>query len=263
MKSVIRNLGHTTGRQFALAALLIALNACNGDNVPDCFQNAGDIVREEVTVGTFDKITVFEKVRLVLKQDNEQKVEIETGEFLRDEVSAEVEDGRLILRNANNCNLFRDYGLTTVYVSAPNITEIRSSTGLPVESEGILGYNSLDLISESFSNPETETTDGSFELDVNTDELAIEVNGINFFQLRGNVSDFSVFIAAGDSRVEAQQLTAQNVRINHRGSNDILVNPQESLTGVIRGTGDVISINRPDSVDVEVLFRGRLIFSEQ
>ena len=162
----------------------------------------------------------------------------------------------------NNCNLFRDYGVTKVVVTSPNITEIRSSTGWPITGEGILGFSDLLLITESFNNPETETTDGSFDLEVATQTLRIVANGIAYFQVRGTTENLMTTIAAGDSRVEAENLVAQNVTLDHRGSNDILVNPQQSLLGVIRGTGDVVSVNRPALVDVEVLYKGQLIFRD-
>ncbi len=233
---------------------------CNGENVPDCFQNAGDIVREEVDLPSFRKITVFEGVQLILASGAEQQVLVETGEYLRKEVTATVEGDRLILRNENNCNLFREYGITKIYVTAPDIDEIRSSTGWPIASEGILTFPNLALISESFNNPETETTDGSFDLEVDAQQLSLVANGIAYFRLRGATQLFTATIAAGDSRIEAEGLLAREVAVNHRGSNDILVNPQEILRGVIRGTGDVRSYNRPDSVSVEELFRGKLIF---
>ncbi len=243
---------------FGFCALLIL--ACNGENVPDCFQNAGDLIREEVSLPSFEKITVFENVELVLSEGPLQQVVIETGEFLRAEVTAEVEGNRLVVRNTNNCNLFREYGITKIFITSPNINEIRSSTGWPIRSEGTLTFPELQLISESFNNTESETTDGSFDLDLATQNLALVANGIAYFQLRGSTQRFSVTIAAGDSRVEAEEFIAQEVVINHRGSNDMLVNPQQILRGVIRGTGDVLSFNRPDSVTVEELYRGRLIF---
>jgi len=233
---------------------------CNSDSAPDCLQNAGDLVREEVSVANFTEITVFENVSLVLKQGETQKVEIETGEFLRNEVTASVEGDRLLLRDTNDCNYFREYGLTTVYVTSPNISEIRGSTGRSITSDGILSYDSLALISESFINPESETTDGEFDLEVDTENLTIVVNGIAYFKLNGTTESLNVTIAAGDSRIEAQNLVAQNVSLNHRGSNDIFINPMVSINGTIRGTGNVISLNRPDVVDVEELYKGRLVF---
>ena len=66
----------------------------------------------------FSKITVFEKISLIIKQGETQKVEIETGEYLLNDIAAEVQDDRLILRNGNGCNFFREYGLTKVYRSS-------------------------------------------------------------------------------------------------------------------------------------------------
>ncbi len=239
---------------------IFLLLSCNSENAPDCFQDEGELIKTEVNLANFSKITVFEKVALVLKQGDVQKVEVETGEFLIKEVTAIVDGDRLILRNENGCNFFREYGLTTVYVTSPNISEIRSSTGLPIKSDGILGFPSLQLYSESFTEPEAETTDGEFDLEVNTKNLSIVVNGIAYFKLRGNTESLIVNVAAGDSRIEAERLISNNVDLNHRGTNDILINPQVSISGVIRGTGDVVSFNRPANIDVEELYTGRLIF---
>ena len=244
---------------FALTALL---TNCNSDSAPNCFQNSGELLRDEVVVPDFTKITVFENIRLILKEGAQQKVEVETGEFLRNEVTAVVEGDRLLVRDTNSCNYVRDYGTTTVYITSPMISEIRSSTGLSISSDGVLNYTNLTLISESFLNPESETTDGEFDLELDSENLNIIVNGITYFKLRGAVMNFNVQIAAGDSRIESENLVAQRVSIDHRGTNDIVINPQQSLTGVIRGTGDVISSSRPPEVRVEELFNGRLIFRE-
>ena len=248
-------------RILSIAAVLF-FGSCNGENVPDCFKNEGDLVREEIAVPNFDRITVFEGIELIISSGIEQRVEIETGEFLRKEVSAEVEDGRLILRDDNGCNLFRDYNVTKIYITTPDLSEIRSSTGYPIRSNGPLPFTDIRLISESFNNPETETTDGSFDLELDCLSVRVVVNGIAYFKLSGTTQNLNIQIAAGDSRIEAENLVAQDVNIDHRGSNDLFINPQMSLQGVIRGTGDVRSFNRPPIVDVDILFRGQLIFED-
>lgn len=236
--------------------------SCNSENAPDCFQNSGDLIKVTVDVPEFSTITVFENLNLVLRQGDEPRVEVETGEFLLNEITAVVEGNRLVLRNENSCNYVRDYGITTVYVTARNITEVRSSTGGLISSDGVLEYENLNLVSESFNNPEAETTDGSFDLQLDAERVSIVVNGIAYFKLQGITSNLNVTIAAGDSRIEAEDLVAQVVSLNHRGSNDIFVNPVQEIRGVIRGYGDVISSNRPAEVAVEELFNGRLIFRD-
>ncbi len=248
------------GRMPMVIFFCLFLISCNSENASDCFQKSGAIVRNEVSVLDFTKITVFENVNMILKQGDETKVEIETGEFLKNEVVVTVEDGRLLLRDTNDCNYVREYGTTTIYVTAPNITEIRSSTGGFVRSDGLLTYTSLKLLSESFINTDSETTDGEFNLQLDTENLSLVVNGIAYFKLRGRTGVLNLTIAAGDSRIEAKDLIAQNVNLNHRGSNDMFINPQQSIKGVIRGTGDVISYKRPVEVEVEELFNGRLLF---
>ncbi|NHF60931.1 DUF2807 domain-containing protein [Flavobacteriaceae bacterium TP-CH-4] len=245
---------------YALAGFLIA--SCNSESALDCFQSTGELIREEVMVDPFTEITVFENISLIVKQGETQKVEIETGDNLREEVTAVVSGSRLLLRDTNDCNFFREYGVTKVYVTVPNLTEIRSSTGWPVESDSVLSYADLRLISESFVNTESETTDGAFDLEVAAENLNVVVNGIAYFKLRGTSETFNITIAAGDSRIEAEDLMVQNVVVNHRGSNDILVDPQLSIRGVIRGTGDVISNTRPDEIAVEELYKGRLLFKD-
>lgn len=242
--------------------LILSLACCNSESAPDCLQNAGSLTRVQVQVPEFTNITVFENLNLVLKDGDEQSVEIESGEFLLNEISADVEGDRLVLRNGNGCNVVRGYGLSTVYVTAPNIEQIRSSTGLLISSDGALSYPRLSLISESFNKPEAETTDGSFDIEVANQSVSVVVNGIAYFKLSGSTEVLSINVAAGDTRIEAETLEAESVSLDHRGSNDVFVNPQQRISGVIRGYGDVISINRPPEVEVDELFNGRLIFRE-
>tara|TARA_R110002050_G_scaffold179118_3_gene312372 strand:- start:5568 stop:6329 length:762 start_codon:yes stop_codon:yes gene_type:complete len=244
-----------------LIVVLYTSFGCTSENAPECFRKSGKLIREEIVVEDFSKITVFEGVKLVVKQETEQRVEIETGELLRNDVTVEVLDGRLIMRNESGCNLVRDFGLTTVYISSPNISEIRSSTGLLIKSDGVLTYPSLSLLSESYGVPEADTTDGEFDIEVNNTTVSIVSNGIAYFKIKGATQNFSVNFAAGDSRLEAKELIANDVNVNHRGSNDMLVNPQQSLKGIILGTGDVISYNVPVIVEVTELYKGRLIFN--
>src|SRR5690606_5726696 len=110
------------------------LFSCNNDSAPDCFQNTGDIIEQEFVVDAFDKITVFEGVELIVIDAPTQNVLVQTGEFLLSDVKVSVVEGRLILKDENGCNIARDYGVTKVFVSSPNIVEIRNSSNFSVSS---------------------------------------------------------------------------------------------------------------------------------
>lgn len=247
-------------KNYIYIILVILLCACNGENVPDCFQNSGDVVVKEFPVSEFTKITVFEHVEMILKEAAEHKVTVSTGEFLMDEIEVIVENGRLKLYDNNGCNLTRDYGITKITVEAPNVEEIRSSTGLPIRSEGILNYPNLILLSEDFNDPEAITRDGLFDLEVNSINLSATVNALSTMYVKGTAENLNVNFVSGDARFESRFLIAQNVTIYHRGTNDITVNPQQSLNANLVSTGDVIVVNTPPIITVQEQYSGRVIF---
>jgi hypothetical protein len=238
----------------------IVLLSCNGDNVHDCFQNSGAIIQQEFVVETFDKITVYERIELIIKDEPTQKIVVESGVYLINEVEVNVENVTLILKNNNDCNLTRDYGITKVYVSSSNLTEIRNSSGLTVSSDGVLNYSNLTLVSEDFNATYVTHTDGDFNLQVNCNRIDITFNNLSRVFISGFVNNLFIGFYSGDARFEGANLVAQNIDIFQRSSNDMIVNPQQSLTGEIRGTGDVISLNRPPIVDIEEFYTGKLIF---
>jgi len=237
---------------------LIIFFTCNSEDAPDCFQTEGKAVQKEVNVQPFDKILVNRNITLVITQGNDYKVYIETGENLLNDIDVKVVDSQLQLSDNNTCNWIREYGITKIQVTTPDLKEIRSSTQYDIGSDGILSFNNLTIISEDFSEKETFTV-GDFRLEVNTNKLRIVTNNISSQYISGQTEELYVGYFSGAGRFEGANLMAQHVEISHRGSNDMIVNPQQSLKGVLRGTGDLISVNRPPTVEIEQLYTGELI----
>ena len=234
--------------------------ACNSEQTGDCFQTTGAIIQQEVLVSNFDKILVNRDIELIIKEGAEQKVVIETGKNLLNDVTAVITDGRLILTDNNGCNYVREYGVTKVYVTSPNITEIRSSTQYDVRSDGVLTYPVLTIFSEDFSAPESFTI-GNFNLQINNNAFNVVFNNISNCYVSGSTNNLNVTFAAGISRFEGENIIAQHVTFWNRSSNDMILNPQQSINGLISGTGHVICVNQPPLVDVEERYKGRLIFN--
>ena len=234
--------------------------ACDSENAWDCFQDSGELVQQEFDVPLFKKIQVWERVQLIVQQGNTQSVRVQTGSNLINEIQVVVEDSTLKLSDRNSCNYVRDYDITKVFVSSPDIREIRSSSGLPVKSIGTLGWNELALISNDPENLEVYHHDGDFDLDLDVVLLRVQSNGLSNFFLRGKAQFMGIRFDDGDPRMEAADLVVNNINIFQRSTNKIICNPQVSIRGQIRGIGDVIAMNRPPIVEVEELFRGRLIF---
>ncbi|WP_296314091.1 head GIN domain-containing protein [Winogradskyella sp. UBA3174] len=234
--------------------------ACNSEDAGDCFQTAGSIIQETVDIPSFERILVNRDIELIIKEAPEYKVTIQTGENLINDVEVNVIGNQLVLTDNNSCNYVRDFGITKVYVEAPNLIEIRTSSQYEISSDGILNYDMLSLFSEDF-NGGSEFTVGDFRLSVASENITISSNNISIFYIDGSVENLFVGFFSGSGRFEGENLIAQNVDVFHRSSNDMVVNPVQSITGELRGTGDLLSVNQPPLVDVERFYIGQLIFN--
>lgn len=238
---------------------LVFIIACSSEDANDCIQNAGTTVQKEIEIPDFNKVLVNRDIKLVIKEAPDYSVMIESGEYLINDVEVNVVNGQLQVTNNNTCNFVRDYALTTIYVTAPNITEIRSSTQYSIVSDGTLTYDVLRLFSEDVSGVGTITS-GIFRLDVNATRLNIISNNLSSFYISGEVDNLFVGFYSGIGRFEGENLIAQKVDVYHRGGNDMIVNPQEELTGDLFGVGNLISRTRPATIDVVQHYTGELIF---
>lgn len=238
---------------------LLLIFGCNSEKAGDCFQTGGDIVKIEIEVPSFNEIVVHQRVELFIEQGDEQKVVIESGENLLPDISVEVIDNELIIKNNNTCNFFREYDLTKVYVTSPNITIIRNSSEQNVSSIGVLTYPRLFLNSTGIQNEYLSI--GDYNIHIENTNVVILSNGIAVFNLEGNTTNLDIKFADGDTRFNGKNFEAQHIQVFQVSSNDIIVNPKQSIRGTIHSTGNVISYNKPPIVEIDVLNDyGELIF---
>lgn len=239
---------------------IIVLISCNKENTNDCLQTAGTIIQQEIDVPIFDKIVVHEKIELIITEGPVQKVILETGENLVSDIKIEVINNEIILVNNNSCNFFRDYGLTKVYITSPNITIIRNASEQNVSSNGILTYPSLYLM--SVGDKKKFLAVGDWHLTIENTSVKIWSNGIANFYINGTSNNLNISFSNGDTRFEGGNFKVKNINIRQVSSNDMLIFPTESLKGSIHSVGDVISYHKPTIIDVDVQSVGELIFKQ-
>lgn len=237
---------------------LVTIFSCNSEDAGDCIQTAGTIIKQEIEVAPFTRILVNKKIALVISEGPTQKVIVETGKNLMPDIEVQVIDNQMILTNHNSCNYFRDYGITKVYITAPDISEIRNASELNVTSEGLLTFPNLFLESTGIGN--TFLAVGDFDLNIDNSKVTVLSNGISNFYLSGKTKELTIYFASGDTRLEGKNLISEDVTILQVSSNDILIHPTNSLKGSIHSVGNVISFNKPSIVEVDVQSKGKLIF---
>ncbi|WP_339887667.1 head GIN domain-containing protein [uncultured Flavobacterium sp.] len=220
-------------------------------------ESSGEIVSKEILVGFFDKINISEGIELHITDEITTKVEITAGENIIDKVTFSVIDNQLFIDAKSATKTFQSYEPIKIYISIDDLDTIYSSSQYNVYSENVLNFNNFHLQSGLFE----DTASGEFHLEVNCNSLIIEDNRASFYNISGSTNYLSVAFYNGDERFDGTNLIAQEVYVFQRSSNDIIVNPQQKISGTIYSTGNVILKNNPPIVEVQVFYQGQLIFN--
>src|SRR5690606_35255119 len=109
----------------------------NSEDGPDCFKKQGEQITEVVSVGDFSKINMSEGIELIVKESDNQLVKITAGKNLINDVTFEVIDGELFVKDNNGCQMFRNVSVAKVYVSTPALEKIYSGSQFSVHSDGV------------------------------------------------------------------------------------------------------------------------------
>ncbi|MEM0542855.1 head GIN domain-containing protein [Flavobacterium sp. j3] len=242
---------------FSIIISIILFVSCSKPS--DCIESTGASITKDFEVASFNAIYVHKGIEMQIRQGNEFKVQVTTGENLIDDISVEVINNELILRDNTTCNWVREFGQTKIFVTTPTVEflEIHSRTERKISSNGILTYPILRLIAMDL---EEGAGTNDFFIEVNNSQTVIENNNVSRFYISGLTNELLANFYDGNGRLLGENLQAKNIKVFHRGSNDMIVKPTESITGKMVSTGNIILKNVPPVVDVEELYQGRVIY---
>jgi hypothetical protein len=226
-----------------------------------CVESTGAATSKDFDLTGFQKIIVYPGISLVVSQGPEYKVEVRTGENLIDNIEVKMTGDMLSLKDNTTCNWVREYGQTTVYVTAPNLTEIHSKTEKNIISDGLITFPNLQLIAMDLYDGYPGSGTGDYIFNVSNTNLTIINNGVSRFTITGNTNQLSISVYEGNGIIDTQNLLANNVSLYHRGSNDLTVHPISTITGDLFNIGNVLSFARPPVNTVVEHYHGRLIFN--
>ncbi|WP_396160833.1 head GIN domain-containing protein [Flavobacterium sp.] len=240
---------------IVILCCLIMVTSCGISE--DCFKGNGNQITQTFPLENFTKIKVYDGVGLVLKDGPSYEVKVVTSDNIIDDLDVKLNGDMLVVKDNSTCNIAREYGQTTVYVTAPNLTEIHSKTDQEIRSDGVLNYSDLKLFSIDISDG---AGTGDFRLALNSTNFYVESNNVSNFYLTGQTENLHIFFSWGNGIFYGESLVANTITFYHRGSNDIFLFPINSITGNIYATGNVVLKNNPiDFPNVIQHFTGRLI----
>ncbi len=246
-------------RYILMSVGLLLLLGCDSGNPKWCFDQGDTTAQKFIETSAFNEIIVRQNIQLFLAE-GPQQIKIVTAQSLIDEVKVSVQNGVLTLIDPNRCDLLVASEPTQVFVTAPNITRIRNASQYEVASIDTLRYERLVLVSDKNEGAQYSIAD--FRLELEVQGLEIIANNFSNFFLSGKADRALIGFYGGANRFEGEHFKVNDLRVFHRGSNEMIVYPLDRIEGQIVSNGDVIAKNRPEVVDVEVLFTGRLRFED-
>jgi hypothetical protein len=242
-------------------SLLLLQTSCSG--LDDCVKSSGSMATKPIDLQgqTFSTIVVNRGIALVVAQGPNYEVTVKAGQNLVDDIQVSFSNNVLTLKDGTSCNWTREYGQTTVYVTAPDIVEIHSKTELEIRSSGILSYPHLHLFAMDNLDGYNGVGNGDFKLQISAPNLTIENNDLARYYLTGTVTNLAVNFYESGGIFYGQDLLANAIQVYHRGSNDMFVHPVESITGSIYNLGNIYCSPRPPLVNVQEYYRGHIYFN--
>ena len=246
-------------KRLLLILPLLLLFGCNISE--DCFKSSGAMQTRQLPADApFNKIYVYPNISLVLKEADEYSITVKAGGNVIDDISATITGGSLELRDNSGCNLSRQYGNKTVYVTTPHHAEfeIYSNTAQKIISDGTITHTIFRLYAmDYFGGVGT----GDFIMDVHNGQLVIQSNNVSMFRVKGETNHFLLNFYDDLSRCESRDFIAQTISIFQRSANDMIVHPVQEINGNIYSTGNVICTSQPAVVSVTRHYSGQLIIN--
>ncbi len=208
----------------------------------DCWKGNGRRIYQTFPLENFTKIKVYEGIGLVVKEGPNYEVKIAAPSSILDNIEVKMDGSMLVVKDRSTCNLAREYGQTVVYVTTPSLEEIHSKTEQEIKSDGVLTFPELKLYSVDINDG---AGTGDFRLKLDTQLVYIESNNVSNFYVSGETDQLIVFFSWGNGIFNGEQLQSNSIDVYHRGSNNIIFFPIQSIEGNIYSTGNIVLKNRP------------------
>jgi hypothetical protein len=238
--------------------------------------------RETRTVSTFSKISFRVPGKLVLRQGNPQKVELEGSKDRLAKVETEVKGDKLIIGNEDNWNWgwnWSEDDKVMVYITVKDITAVSVSGSGNLITEGKVITNVLDLdvsgsgslqIDAAVSGDMEANVSGSGKIDVKgscqklesdisgsgkvtaaiaaSQTIDVDISGSGKMEASGTAKEIKTEIS-GSGKVYASNLEVDRCNVRISGSGDVEINVKSELDANISGSGTVSYKGNPSHVN--------------
>jgi len=226
-----------------LAPLLLL--SCKKVEDRACWKAKGEMVSEERSLTSFDKLALFDGINYHLIQDSMDFIKITAGENLINLVKADVKSGILTINDENRCNFLRQ-------IPAEIVVEIHYTSINEVYNESHGNISGSIAMTEGFLQWDNwvGATDIDLNLDVDSAQFAMHT-GAPHLICSGKANNIWYF-TSGFCFVDGRNLLAQNGQAHNAGVGDITIRVESGwMACIVENFGNVFYTGDFGSIDFQ------------
>jgi len=182
-------------------------------------EGSGKIITKEVSVQSFDELTVNGVFSVLLTQGDKEQVKIEADDNLQEYFQVKNEGSKLVVEMKKDINFNTEKGLK-VYITFKKIKNMVIKTIGNVTSDQSLSFDDLKIGSEGV---------GSVDLKLTAQNVDINNKGVGNVRLNGKADNVTIK-NNGVGSIRAGDFVVQKMDIDNSGVGSAEVNAQKELT---------------------------------
>ncbi|NOU48637.1 MAG: hypothetical protein HOO86_16470 [Bacteroidales bacterium] len=216
--------------------LLLAVFNCFAIQLSAQKTGDGNVIKKEIDLAAFDRISVGGALKVILTQAPEQKVVLELDRNLLEDMDLKVVDGELKLSTGS----FRKATVLKAEISLPSLSGIEASGATFITTTN--QFTGTELYLET-SGAAFITFDGSY------DKVVTDLSGAGKIKLNGKSSMLDASLS-GASKLLAEEFETINASVEASGASNAFVNATENLE--IETSGAAKVNHKQNSGDLEL-----------
>ena len=181
-------------------------------------------------VSDFNSIKSDGPFNLFIKATGTESIRLDVDDDLLGDIQINVTEHRLKLRLKKKWSPELQNKKANIYITTKNINYIENAGSGRIEVEGGLTANDLSLILSG---------SGAFKTAIKSNNVSVKLTGSGSITINGEADNANLKIT-GSGQILGDELKAKTVSAAITGSGNIFVTANESISGYISASGNVV-----------------------
>lgn len=210
-------------------------------------EGSGNVITKTVTTQAYDIINVRGAMEVYLEKGKEGTIQVTAEDNVQEHILVESDGTTLTISMKNNTSL-RNTQKIKIKVPFEDLSELSMIGSGEIEGKDLIKSDLLKLRLKG---------SGEIELNVETNSIVAELNGSGEIELSGTAKNVNAN-STGSGEFKGKKLITDQAEIYISGSGSSYIFVNNSLTGKIRGSGEVYFGGNPSTNDVKVFGSGKV-----